>query len=48
MISIGGQFVWVPTGLLFQNNHFIYSYKKLFIDEEMLRRLYVTYGDKGE
>jgi hypothetical protein len=48
MIFIAGWFVWDPTGLLFQNNHFIFSCQKLFIDEEMLRMLYVTYGDKGE
>jgi hypothetical protein len=46
MIFIGGQFVWDPTGLLFQNNHFIFSCQKLFIDEEMLKRLYVIYEDK--
>jgi hypothetical protein len=48
MIFNGGQFVWDPIGLLFQNNHFIFSCQKLFMDEEMLRRLYVTYGDIGE
>jgi hypothetical protein len=48
MIFIVGQFVWDSTGLLFQNNHFFFSYKKLFIDDEMLRRLYVIYGDKKE
>jgi hypothetical protein len=48
MIFIGGRFVWDPTGLLFQNNHFIFSRQKIFIDEEMLRRLYVTYGARRE
>nr|QWW92537.1 hypothetical chloroplast RF21 [Amphidium sp. 49156] len=48
MIFIGGRFIWDPTGLLFQNNHFIFSRQKLFIDEEMLRRLYVTYGARRE
>lgn len=48
MIFIGGRFLWDPTGLLVQNNHFIFSRQKLFIDEEMLRRLYVTYGARRE
>lgn len=48
MIFIGGRFLWDPTGLLFQNNQFIFSRQKLFIDEEMLRRLYVTYGARRE
>ncbi len=48
MIFIGGRFLWDPTGLLVPNNHFIFSRHKLFIDEEMLRRLYVTYGARRE
>lgn len=48
MIFIGGRFLWDPAGLSFQNNHFIFSRQKLFIDEEMLRRLYVTYGARRE
>nr|YP_009682215.1 Ycf2 [Fissidens nobilis]QDQ38638.1 Ycf2 [Fissidens nobilis] len=48
MIFIGGRFLWDPTGLLFQNNNFIFSRQKLFIDEEILRRLYVTYGARRE
>nr|BDZ75756.1 Component of 2-MD heteromeric AAA-ATPase complex [Fissidens protonematicola] len=48
MIFIGGRFLWEPAGLLFQNNHFIFSRQKLFIDEEILRRLYITYGARRE
>ena len=48
MIFIGERFLWDPTGLSFQNNHFIFSRQNLFIDEEMLRRLYVTYGARRE
>lgn len=48
MIFVGGRFLWDPTGLLFQNHHFIFSRQILFIDEEMLRRLYVTYGTRRE
>jgi len=48
MIFIGGRFLWDPTGLLFQNHHFIFSRQNLFIDEEMLRRLYITYGARRE
>lgn len=48
IIFLGGRFLWDPTGLLFQNSHFIFSRHKLFIDEEMLRRLYVTYGARRE
>nr|YP_009732857.1 hypothetical chloroplast RF21 [Diphyscium foliosum]QHU77181.1 hypothetical chloroplast RF21 [Diphyscium foliosum] len=48
MIFIGGRFLWDPTGLLSQSRHFIFSRQNLFIDEEMLRRLYVTYGARRE
>nr|YP_009732773.1 hypothetical chloroplast RF21 [Buxbaumia aphylla]QHU77115.1 hypothetical chloroplast RF21 [Buxbaumia aphylla] len=48
MIFIGGRFIWDPTGLLYQNYHFVFSRQFLFIDEEMLRRLYVTYGTRRE
>lgn len=48
MIFIGGRFLWDPTGLLFQNHHFLFSRQNLFIDEEMLRRLYITYGARRE
>nr|YP_009646029.1 Ycf2 [Ulota bruchii]QBX99105.1 Ycf2 [Ulota bruchii] len=48
MVFIGGRFLWDPTGLLFRNHHFIFSRQSLFIDEEMLRRLYVTYGARRE
>lgn len=48
MIFIGGKFLWDPTGLSFQDDNFIFSRQNLFIDEEMLRRLYVTYGARRE
>nr|BDW36505.1 Component of 2-MD heteromeric AAA-ATPase complex [Hyophila propagulifera] len=48
MIFIGGRFLWDPAGLSFQDNNFVFSRQKLFIDEEMLRRLYVTYGARRE
>nr|YP_010125638.1 putative chloroplast RF2 [Pseudocrossidium replicatum]QCT81826.1 putative chloroplast RF2 [Pseudocrossidium replicatum] len=48
MIFIGGRFLWDPAGLSFQENNFVFSRQKLFIDEEMLRRLYVTYGARRE
>lgn len=48
MIFIGGRFLWDPTGLPFQNHHFIFSRQNLFMDEEMLRRLYITYGARRE
>jgi len=48
MLFVGGRFLWDPTGLLFRNHHFIFSRQNLFIDEEMLRRLYVTYGARRE
>nr|YP_009942269.1 hypothetical chloroplast RF21 [Haplocladium microphyllum]QOC71437.1 hypothetical chloroplast RF21 [Haplocladium microphyllum] len=48
MLFIGGRFLWDPTGLLFRSHHFIFSRQNLFMDEEMLRRLYVTYGARRE
>jgi len=48
MIFIGERFLWDPTGLSFKNNYFIFSRQNLFIDEEMLKRLYVTYGARRE
>ena len=48
MLFIGGRFLWDPTGLLFQIRHFVFSRQDLFVDEEMLRRLYVTYGARRE
>nr|YP_009041032.1 Ycf2 [Tetraphis pellucida]AIB08520.1 Ycf2 [Tetraphis pellucida] len=48
MLFMGGRFLWDPTGLLFQIRHFTFSRQILFIDEEMLRRLYVTYGARRE
>lgn len=48
LIFSGGRFLWDPTGLLYQNHNFVFSRQDLFIDGEMLRRLYVTYGARRE
>lgn len=48
LLFMGRRFVWDPTGSLLKNHHLTFSHRKLFIDEEMLRRLYVTYGTKRE
>jgi hypothetical protein len=48
IIFIGGRFLWDPAGLSFQDNNFVFSRQKLFMDEEILRRLYVTYGARRE
>nr|YP_010917727.1 Ycf2 protein [Encalypta ciliata]UVG41313.1 Ycf2 protein [Encalypta ciliata] len=48
MLFIEGRFLWDPTGLLSQNHHVIFSRQDLFIDGEILRRLYVTYGARRE
>nr|YP_009531770.1 cell division protein [Leiosporoceros dussii]AXZ70883.1 cell division protein [Leiosporoceros dussii] len=48
MLFMGGRFIWDPTGFSFKTRHFVFSRRELFIDEEMLRRLYVTYGARRE
>jgi hypothetical protein len=48
ILFIGGRFLWDPNSLLFQICHFVFSRQNIFIDEEMLRRLYVTYGARRE
>nr|AND48497.1 hypothetical protein RF2 [Flatbergium sericeum] len=48
MLFIGGRFLWDPTDSLFQTYHSIFSRQELFVDEEILRRLYVTYGARRE
>nr|BAT70093.2 hypothetical protein Ycf2 [Takakia lepidozioides] len=48
MLFIGGRFLWDPTSSLSQIRQFVFSRQELFVDEEMLRRLYVTYGARRE
>nr|AND49411.1 hypothetical protein RF2 [Sphagnum portoricense] len=48
MLFIGGRFLWDPTSSLFQTYQSIFSRQELFVDEEILRRLYVTYGARRE
>ncbi|KAG6540713.1 hypothetical protein Mapa_017849 [Marchantia paleacea] len=45
---IGKRILWDPIGLFFQIRHFVFSRREFFVDEEMLRRLYVTYGARRE
>nr|WBV80298.1 Ycf2 protein [Phlegmariurus squarrosus] len=48
VLFLGKRFVWDPTGLLSKNNHLAFPDQQLFVDEEMLRRFYVTYGTERE
>lgn len=48
LLFLGKRFVWNPTSLLLKNRYLAFSHRNLFVDEEMLRRLYVTYGTKRE
>nr|YP_007026132.1 hypothetical chloroplast RF21 [Apopellia endiviifolia]AFU88842.1 hypothetical chloroplast RF21 [Apopellia endiviifolia]WIA67725.1 hypothetical chloroplast RF21 [Apopellia endiviifolia]WKW94934.1 hypothetical chloroplast RF21 [Apopellia endiviifolia] len=47
-LFIGKRILWDPIGLLLQMRHFVFSRRGFFADEEMLRRLYVTYGARRE
>ncbi|BDD77254.1 hypothetical protein Mp_Cg00320 (chloroplast) [Marchantia polymorpha subsp. ruderalis] len=47
-LFIGKRILWDPIGLFFQTRHFVFSRREFFVDEEMLRRLYVTYGARRE
>nr|YP_009659406.1 hypothetical protein ycf2 [Riccia fluitans]QCR64567.1 hypothetical protein ycf2 [Riccia fluitans] len=47
-LFIGKRILWDPIGLFFQIRHFVFSRQDFFVDEEMLRRLYVTYGARRE
>nr|QWW93184.1 hypothetical chloroplast RF21 [Lunularia cruciata] len=47
-LFIGKRILWDPVGLFFQSRHFVFSRREFFVDEEMLRRLYVTYGARRE
>nr|WGO61242.1 hypothetical chloroplast RF2 [Aneura pinguis]WGO61328.1 hypothetical chloroplast RF2 [Aneura pinguis] len=45
---IGKRILWDPTGSSIPIHNFIFSRRDFFVDEEMSRRLYVTYGVRRE
>nr|ASN73869.1 hypothetical chloroplast RF2 [Aneura pinguis]WGO58920.1 hypothetical chloroplast RF2 [Aneura pinguis]WGO59006.1 hypothetical chloroplast RF2 [Aneura pinguis]WGO60640.1 hypothetical chloroplast RF2 [Aneura pinguis] len=45
---IGKRILWDPTGSSIRIRNFIFSRRDFFVDEEMSRRLYVTYGVRRE
>jgi hypothetical protein len=47
-LFIGKRVLWDPIGSFSQNRHFVFSSREFFVDEEMLRRLYITYGVRRE
>nr|YP_010194390.1 hypothetical chloroplast RF21 [Pallavicinia lyellii]QZZ24652.1 hypothetical chloroplast RF21 [Pallavicinia lyellii]QZZ24736.1 hypothetical chloroplast RF21 [Pallavicinia lyellii] len=47
-LFIGKRILWDPIGSVIQMRHSIFSRRDFFVDEEMLRRLYVTYGARRE
>nr|YP_010881510.1 hypothetical chloroplast RF21 [Pellia neesiana]WIA68588.1 hypothetical chloroplast RF21 [Pellia neesiana]WIA68674.1 hypothetical chloroplast RF21 [Pellia neesiana]WIA68760.1 hypothetical chloroplast RF21 [Pellia neesiana] len=47
-LFIGGRILWNPIGLLTRIRHSVFSRREFFVDEEMLGRLYVTYGARRE
>lgn len=47
-LFIGKRILWDPTNYFFKIRHFIFSRREFFVDEEMLRRLYITYGVRRE
>nr|QYB18295.1 Ycf2 [Sphaerocarpos texanus] len=47
-LFIGKRILWNPIGFFYQIRHFVFSRREFFLDEEMLRRLYVTYGARRE
>nr|YP_009545109.1 Ycf2 [Gymnomitrion concinnatum]AZB86843.1 Ycf2 [Gymnomitrion concinnatum] len=47
-LFIGKRILWDPVGSLSRNRHFVFSQREFFVDEEMLRRLYITYGVRRE
>nr|YP_009922657.1 Ycf2 [Wiesnerella denudata]QNA49805.1 Ycf2 [Wiesnerella denudata] len=47
-LFIGKRILWDPIGLFSQIRHSVFSRREFFVDEEMLRRLYVTYGARRE
>lgn len=47
-LFIGKRILWDPIGSFSQMRHFVFSRRDFFVDEEMLRRLYITYGVRRE
>ena len=47
-LFIGKRVVWDPIGSFSHPQHFVFSNQEFFVDEEMLRRLYITYGVRRE
>nr|YP_010881337.1 hypothetical chloroplast RF21 [Moerckia flotoviana]WIA67289.1 hypothetical chloroplast RF21 [Moerckia flotoviana] len=47
-LFIGKRILWDPIGLSFRMRYSVFPRRDLFMDEEMLRRLYVTYGARRE
>nr|YP_009668221.1 Ycf2 [Bazzania praerupta]QCW58996.1 Ycf2 [Bazzania praerupta] len=47
-LFIGKRILWNPIGSFSQIRHFVFSRREFFVDEEMLRRLYITYGVRRE
>nr|QWW93024.1 hypothetical chloroplast RF21 [Cyathodium smaragdinum] len=47
-LFIGKRILWNPIGFFSKIRHSVFSYRDFFVDEEMLRRLYVTYGARRE
>jgi hypothetical protein len=47
-LFIGKRVLWDPIVSFSQFRHFVFSSREFFVDEEMLRRLYITYGVRRE
>jgi hypothetical protein len=47
-LFVGKRILWDPKGSFYRNRHFVFSRREFFVDEEMLRRLYITYGVRRE
>nr|YP_010033306.1 Ycf2 [Diplophyllum taxifolium]QOW40214.1 Ycf2 [Diplophyllum taxifolium] len=47
-LFIGKRVLWDPIGSFPQLRRFVFSSREFFVDEEMLRRLYITYGVRRE
>lgn len=47
-LFVGKRILWDPISSFFPNRHFVFSRREFFVDEEMLRRLYITYGVRRE
>lgn len=47
-LFIGKRILWDPICSFSQSSHFVLPRQEFFVDEEMLRRLYITYGVRRE